>query len=177
MCLRRFERVGVNWGQDAEVRTSDRQRVLGPQWPTVEQPQPRWDRSAAMVRITWVCPRLQLSSHTQPTSTLLRIKCERYIFIKKYVLLFIEVVIIVDYVFAYICICMWLYNITTISEMARPQAIGLLSRVFANGLGNWGSIPGCVIPKTQKIVLDVALLNTQHYKVRFKGSGAIQEME
>ena len=53
-----------------------------------------------------VCPRLQLISHTQPTSTLSRIKCERYIFIKKCVRSFIEVVIIVDYVSAYICICM-----------------------------------------------------------------------
>ena len=41
-----------------------------------------------------------------------------------------------------------------------------MSRVFANGLGNWGSIPGQVIPKTQKMVLDATLLNTQHYKVR-----------
>ena len=59
-----------------------------------------------------VRPRLQLTSHTQPTSTLSRIKCERYIFIKKCVRSFIEVVIIVDYVSAYICICicMWLYN-------------------------------------------------------------------
>ena len=32
-----------------------------------------------------------------------------------------------------------------------------------------GSIPGRVIPKTQKMVLDAALLNTQHYKVRIKG--------
>ena len=38
-------------------------------------------------------------------------------------------------------------------------------RVFANGLGDLGSIPGRVILKTQKIVLDVSLLNTQHYKV------------
>ncbi len=29
----------------------------------------------------------------------------------------------------------------------------------------WGSIPGRFIPKTQKIVHDAALLNTQHYKV------------
>ena len=43
------------------------------------------------------------------------------------------------------------------------------SRVFTNGLGNEGSIPGQVIPKTQKMVLDAALLNTQHYKVRIKG--------
>ena len=26
-----------------------------------------------------------------------------------------------------------------------------------------------VVPKTQKVVLDTSLLNTQHYKVRFKG--------
>ena len=38
-------------------------------------------------------------------------------------------------------------------------------RVFPNGLG---SIPGRVIPKTQKIVLDATLLNTQHYKVQIK---------
>ena len=32
-----------------------------------------------------------------------------------------------------------------------------------------GSIPGWVIPKTQKMVLDASLLNTQHYKVQIKG--------
>ena len=30
------------------------------------------------------------------------------------------------------------------------MAISLMNRVFANGLGDWGSIPGQVIPKTQK---------------------------
>ena len=35
-----------------------------------------------------------------------------------------------------------------------------MSRVFTNGLGDWGSIPAQVIPKTQKMVLDAALLNT-----------------
>ena len=44
-----------------------------------------------------------------------------------------------------------------------------MSRVFANGSGDQGSIPGWVIPKTQKIVLDAALLNTRHYKVCIKG--------
>ncbi len=29
-------------------------------------------------------------------------------------------------------------------------------------------IPGRVIPKTQKMLLDAALLNTQHYKVKIK---------
>ena len=49
------------------------------------------------------------------------------------------------------------------------RVIGLISRVFANGPGDWGSIPGWVIPKTQKMVLDASLHNTQHYKVRIKG--------
>ncbi len=40
------------------------------------------------------------------------------------------------------------------------QDIGLMSRMFANGPGDWGSIPGQVIPKTQKMVLDAALLST-----------------
>ena len=41
--------------------------------------------------------------------------------------------------------------------------------VFANGLGDWGSISGWIIPKPQEMVLDDALLNTQHYKVPVKG--------
>ena len=41
--------------------------------------------------------------------------------------------------------------------------------MFANGPGDLGSIPGGVIPKTQQMVLDASLLNTQHYKVRIKG--------
>ena len=41
-----------------------------------------------------------------------------------------------------------------------------MNRVFANGPGGWDSIPGRVITKTQKMVLDAALLNTQHYKVQ-----------
>ena len=44
-----------------------------------------------------------------------------------------------------------------------------MSRVFANGPGDLGSIPGRVIPKTLKVVLDTTLLNTQKYKVRIKG--------
>ena len=44
-----------------------------------------------------------------------------------------------------------------------------MSRVFANGPEDRGSIPGRVIPKTQKMILDAALLNTQHYEVRVKG--------
>ena len=47
--------------------------------------------------------------------------------------------------------------------------IGLEGRVFANGPGDLGSIPGRVIPKILKTVLDISLLNTQQYKVSIKG--------
>ena len=40
--------------------------------------------------------------------------------------------------------------------------IGIMVRVFANSPGDWGSIPGQVIPKTQKMILHAALLSTQH---------------
>ena len=43
-----------------------------------------------------------------------------------------------------------------------------MNRVFTNGPGDRGSIQGQVIAKTQKMVLDAPLLNTQHYKVHIK---------
>ena len=49
------------------------------------------------------------------------------------------------------------------------RLIGLVGRVFANGPRDLGSIPGCVILKTKKMVLDTSLLNTQQYKVCIKG--------
>ena len=61
------------------------------------------------------------------------------------------------YLSIYLCVCVCIPD------------IGLAVRVFANGPGDLGSIPGRVIPKTQKMVLDASLLNTQHYKVRIKG--------
>ena len=51
----------------------------------------------------------------------------------------------------------------------KPQLIGLVGRVFANGPGDMGSISGRVVPKTLKMVLDTSSLNTQQYKVRIKG--------
>ena len=43
-----------------------------------------------------------------------------------------------------------------------------LSRIFAIGPVDLGSISGRVIPKTQKMIFDAALFNTRHYKVRIK---------
>ena len=48
-------------------------------------------------------------------------------------------------------------------------AMILMGREFANGPRNRSPIPGRVISKTQKSVLDAALLNIQHYMVRIKG--------
>ena len=66
-------------------------------------------------------------------------------------------------------------NSLSLSKMLYDSA---LSRVFANGPGDQSSIPGQVIPKTQKMALDATLLNTQHYKVQIKGKvEEIQEKE
>ena len=46
---------------------------------------------------------------------------------------------------------------------------GIMVRVFANGPGDLVSISSRVLPKTQKMVRDASLLNTQHYKVGIKG--------
>ena len=49
------------------------------------------------------------------------------------------------------------------------KSICCLGRVFANGPGDLGSIPGRLLPKTLKMVLDTCLLNAQQYKVSIKG--------
>ena len=48
------------------------------------------------------------------------------------------------------------------------QLIGLVGRVFTNGLRDRGSISDRVISKTLKMVLDTTLLNNQQYKVCIK---------
>ena len=58
-------------------------------------------------------------------------------------------------------------NIMVLRDMAYcyiDMYIGLAVSVFADGPGDRISIPGRVIPKTQKMVLDASLLNAQHYK-------------
>ena len=53
---------------------------------------------------------------------------------------------------------------TNNTKRYKLECIGLRSRVFTNGSGDQGSITGWIIPKTQKMVLDAALHNTQYYK-------------
>ena len=47
--------------------------------------------------------------------------------------------------------------------------IGINVKVFANGSADLGSIPGRVLPKTQKMVLDTSSLINQDYKLQIKG--------
>ena len=49
------------------------------------------------------------------------------------------------------------------------RLIGLVGRAFANGSVDLVSIPGRVIPKPFKMVLDASLFNTQQYTVGIKG--------
>ena len=59
--------------------------------------------------------------------------------------------------------------ITNLTFVIRVCAIDLMYRMFTNDPGDWNSIPGWVQLKTQKMVLDISSLNTQHYKVYIKG--------
>ena len=61
-----------------------------------------------------------------------------------------------------VCVCIYIYIYYT---NTHTLASGHNVRVFTNDLGDQDSIAGCVMPKTQKMVLDVSLLNTQDYKV------------
>ena len=53
-------------------------------------------------------------------------------------------------------------------EYCQKVKIGIADRVFANGPGDRNSIPGRVIPKSLKMVLDSSLLNSQQYEARIK---------
>ena len=72
------------------------------------------------------------------------------------------------YVHTYIFCGVVFFNSVLLNTKNLKRAIGLMSRVFANGLGDQDSKRGRVIPMTQKMVLDAGLLNTQHYKISIK---------
>ena len=63
-------------------------------------------------------------------------------------------------------LCEFLYYFKYLCILYAQVVVG---RVFTNGPGDLCSIPSRVIPKTQKMVLDTSLLNTQQYEVRNKG--------
>ena len=53
--------------------------------------------------------------------------------------------------------------------MLNWRLISQVGRVFTNDPEDLGSIPGRVILKTLKMLLDTALLKIQQYKVSIKG--------
>ena len=87
------------------------------------------------------------------------------------------------YIYIYVCVCVCLATLKSFDTIKQSLCkwqyiyiyiyiytpIGLVGRVFDNGSGDWGSILGWVIPKTQRMVLDASLLNAQHYLVGIKG--------
>ena len=73
--------------------------------------------------------------------------------INKYKMLFLHMLLKFDVI--------W----TRIAQVVRLPLIVLVGRVLTNGPGDLGSIPGRVLPKTLKMVLDTSL----QYKVRIKG--------
>ena len=73
------------------------------------------------------------------------------------------------FLFIYIPFGLFLLSKDLHSFLSRMHLISTQFCLFANGLGDLGSIPGRIIPKTLKMVLDTSLLNTQQYKVCIKG--------
>ena len=57
------------------------------------------------------------------------------------------------------------FSFLVVLKINAKMPIGLLGRVFANSPGDRGSIQ-----KTQKMVLDISLLNTQHDKGKVEQS-------
>ena len=73
-------------------------------------------------------------------------------------------------VWLFICVKKWLIFNWIISD---NRAIGIMVRVFANGPGDWGSIPDQIIPKTKKksyLMPPCLTLSTIRYGPRVKWS-------
>ena len=108
--------VRVSWRQDAEVKTS-LQTLSDPKLSNPSQDEEEvllWPRKNLGQYSSLFLSPTHLSHTTN--ITLSRIKCERYIFIKKCVRSFVEVVINSwlcsrVYLYMYTCSRMWLYNI------------------------------------------------------------------
>ena len=117
----RWSQLGTRCQRESQRQTEG----FGPSVTHGWAAQPRWGRSAAMVTRRTLGQNNSLSpspthlthtrnstSHTQPTSTLSRIKKEIYIFIKKCVRLFIEV-----RYYCWLCFHIYLYMYVSIQQL------------------------------------------------------------
>ena len=80
--------------------------------------------------------------------------------------IYLSVLICILYLMLYIDLFLQSLFRSLARSLARLIDIGQVGRGIANGQGDRGSIPRQVIPKTQKMVLDTSLLNTQQYMAR-----------
>ena len=78
------------------------------------------------------------------------------------------------YICVHVCVFVYIYIYIYIYIDTFDQPFGIMVRVFLNGSGDQGSIPGCHT-KDSKIVLDVFSFKTQHYKVWIKAMWSITE--
>ena len=80
-----------------------------------------------------------------------------YIFVCMYLYIYIylNMRVLVKYLYVYVCenTCVYIYVYKRVHQWSR----------------DWNSVPGQVIPKTQKMVHDAFLLKTQYYKIWIKG--------
>ena len=92
------------------------------------------------------------------------------------------------YIYIYICVCVcvcvcafiviYVQNLVIQNtHIQRHIYIDTYIESVRQWSGRPGSVPGRVIPKTLKMVLDTSLLNTQHYKVLSRVCGAIKGKE
>ena len=78
-----------------------------------------------------------------------------------YIYIYISIHIYLDYIHIGIYLDYFLSLSLSLSiYIYIYEAIALMSRVFANSPGDQGSIPGRIISKSQKMVLDAAFLTT-----------------
>ena len=141
-CHRRFELFGVSCSWSSSCSSRQWEPAPDSELAALSDPQlsipAEWERSAAIVRKTWgqyvaVCPRPQITSHTQPFRNPFKNKVWEVYFSKEVC----SFVIIVDFVSACICIRIvvsWLNNTWPQGTVPAPglcQHAGLSSLLGA----------------------------------------------
>ena len=130
----------VRWRQDVELRTSGRQRALGPQWPTVEQPS-QDEKEVLLGQNSSLFPSPTHLSHIT-NITLSRIKRERLYFIKEeysFVHWSSSLLLTMFSLIFVLCIYMWLYN--TCFNIQSNCLVGWECRIHRLLLCKWSKTP------------------------------------
>ena len=113
-----LQTVQISWSQSVGVRGSENQlpaEGLGPQGLRLSSPA-EWEISAAIVRGTWgqyvaVCSVSNSPLTHNPFATFSRIKCERYIFLKKCIR---SSLLLIMFPHVYVCVLLY-HGYTTVT--------------------------------------------------------------